>query len=101
MSSGGGGRGPGLPNAGDVSARRPSCVSLWVVPADDITGLTAEELAAGQWPEQTAEPGRPDEPYLVFIKREARGTHEHCGEGPGSSPMEALRRPGREVKGTP
>ena len=90
-----------LLNARDVFVRRPPCVSLWVVPADQITGLTAEELAAGRWPERAAEPGRPEESYLVFIKREARGTHEHSGEVQGSSPLQALHRAVSEVKVSP
>ncbi len=33
-----------LQNARDVFARRPDCVSLWVVPAAEIQSLTADEL---------------------------------------------------------
>jgi len=80
-----------LLNARDVFVRRPPCVSLWVVPADAITGITAEAVTAGEWPESPETPGGPEEPYLVFLKRLARGTHEHAGEVLAGSPVEALR----------
>jgi ring-1,2-phenylacetyl-CoA epoxidase subunit PaaB len=90
-----------LLNARDVFVRRPACVSLWVVRADQVAGLTAEELAAGEWPDHPDEPAGPAEPYLVFIKRQSRGAHEHCGEVQAGSPGEALRRAVREVEISP
>lgn len=86
-----------LLNARDVFVRRPACASLWVVPADQIAGLTAEQVAAGEWPDQPAEYAVPAEPYLVFIKRQTRGSQEHCGEVQAGSPGEALRRAVSEV----
>jgi ring-1,2-phenylacetyl-CoA epoxidase subunit PaaB len=76
--------------ARDVFVRRPHCVSLWVVPADQITSETAETLAEGQ---ATVESGgeRLAEPYWLFVKSQARGAHEHLGEVQAASPVEALR----------
>jgi 1,2-phenylacetyl-CoA epoxidase PaaB subunit len=72
-----------------------------VVPAESITGITADAAAAGEWPEPPEASGGPAEPYLVFIKRQARGTHEHCGEVQAASPAEALRRAVSEMQVSP
>jgi len=86
-----------LQNARDVFVRRPDCVSLWVVPADQISSLTAEALEQAGLP-ATPEGSADSQPYLVFIKRTQAGSHEHVGavlaaSGPAAL-GEAVRRYG-------
>ncbi|MGH2621175.1 MAG: phenylacetic acid degradation protein [Anaerolineales bacterium] len=83
-----------LQNARDVFVRRPDCVSLWVVPADNIFSLTAEELSRSGLPPAPAAEWELQR-YLVFIKRSQAGSHEHAGAvSAGSGPAalgEAVR----------
>ena len=78
-----------LQNARDVFVRRPDCVSLWVVPADQILSLTAEEIARVGHPPIPAAEGQ-HQPYLVFIKRTQVGSHEHVGAVAAASGPAAL-----------
>jgi len=78
-----------LQNARDVFVRRPDCVSLWVVPADQIFSLTAEELEQAGLP-PTPPAGGDLQRYLVFIKRSQAGSHEHVGAVSASSGPSAL-----------
>ena len=78
-----------LQNARDVFVRRPDCVSLWVVPADHILSLTAEELSRSGLPPAPAAGAEPQR-YLVFIKRTQAGSHEHVGAVSARSGQEAL-----------
>jgi ring-1,2-phenylacetyl-CoA epoxidase subunit PaaB len=84
-----------LMNARDVFARRPSTVSMWVVPEEAILARTAEELAADpSWSDAAADP-REAETYYVFQKRGQRRAMtfvEHSGEVEAASSLEALRR---------
>ncbi len=58
-----------LLNAREVFGRRPSCISLWVVPEQAITAATAQELA-GPLGEAiaAATPAGPQQAYHVFQK---------------------------------
>ena len=67
-----------LQNARDVFARRPECVSLWVVPAAEIHSLTADELERVGLPEPETESGSA-ETYQVFLKQTQIGSHGHVG----------------------
>ncbi|HLF37804.1 MAG TPA: hypothetical protein VI520_07710 [Anaerolineales bacterium] len=88
-----------LQNARDVFVRRPDCVSLWVVPADQIFSLTAEEIEQAGLPPPPAGNGD-SQRYLVLIKRTQAGSHEHVGAvSAGSGPAalgEAVRSFGTE-----
>lgn len=79
-----------LQNARDVFVRRPECSSLWVVPADRIVSLTAEQAEQGGPAKAETASGR-REPYLIFEKRSQIGSHEHAGELSAGSDEEALR----------
>jgi ring-1,2-phenylacetyl-CoA epoxidase subunit PaaB len=78
-----------LQNARDVFARRPECVSLWVVPAADIHSLTADELERMGVPEPGTENGTA-ETYQVFLKQTQIGSHGHVGSVQAASPADAL-----------
>lgn len=77
-----------LLNARDVFVRRPDCVSLWVVPADQITSRTAQEMEALTLPDagNDAEVER----YCVFVKLRNKGSHEFVGFVEAASPEGAL-----------
>jgi ring-1,2-phenylacetyl-CoA epoxidase subunit PaaB len=78
-----------LQNARDVFVRRPDCVSLWVVLADDIHSVTAEELKRSGLPASSGDTGA-SETYQVFLKQDQTGSHGHVGSVQASSPSEAL-----------
>ena len=78
-----------LQNARDVFARRPECVSLWVVPAAEIHSLTADELERIGLPELETEK-RTAETYQVFLKQTQIGSHGHVGSVEAASPSHAL-----------
>ena len=84
-----------LLNARDVHVRRPACASLWVAPADSITSVTAEELAANaDWLSTPESTNAKAETYLIFQKtsqRRAMTFVTHAGEVEARSPQEALR----------
>lgn len=83
-----------LQNARDVFARRPSCLSLWVVPADSIFARTALELENDSWPRETEDLASTAELYYVFQKRSQRQSMsyvDHTGEVRAASPSQALR----------
>ena len=83
-----------LLNGRDLFARRPSCHSLWVAPADAILAKTREELpAASAWKRPTSPSPTDQETYLVFVKqsqRRAMGFVEHIGSLQASTSLEAL-----------
>jgi ring-1,2-phenylacetyl-CoA epoxidase subunit PaaB len=85
-----------LLNARNVFVRRPTCLSLWVVPADAIMARTSQELAEDRdWQQQTAVEGAPEESYYVFQKQSQRRSMTyvtHAGEVTASSPAQALAR---------
>ena len=78
-----------LQNARDVFARRPECVSLWVVPAAEIHSITADELERMGPPELKSDDGDP-ETYQVFLKEIQVGSLAHIGSVQAASPAEAL-----------
>lgn len=87
-----------LLNARDVFGRRPSCISLWVVPERAIFSATAEELAADETQQALAAARRtaaeqPHTTFLVFQKtsqRRAMTFVAHVGEVEAASPQHAL-----------
>lgn len=81
-----------LENARDVFARRPMCLSLWVVPADAVFAKTAQELKDDWYAPPPADASL--ESYLVFQKQGqvARETFvAHVGQVDAASPAHALR----------
>jgi ring-1,2-phenylacetyl-CoA epoxidase subunit PaaB len=81
-----------LLNARDVFVRRPECVSLWVVRADRVYAVTAEELE--DKPDRFANLdliGETTEPYYVFQKIGPRGLHTHVGEVSARNAEEAMK----------
>ncbi len=85
-----------LLNARDVFVRRPSCVSLWVVPAKSIFAVTLEELEEDpDLLEQSADFGDEKETYLIFHKQSQRNSMtfvSHIGGIFARSPLEAMQQ---------
>lgn len=84
-----------LQNARDVFVRRPECVSIWVVPVEEIFSKTAQELATkGLAPEELARESRQTEiqTYCVFAKKRSAGTQTHIGAVEATSPEHAMKR---------
>jgi ring-1,2-phenylacetyl-CoA epoxidase subunit PaaB len=83
-----------LLNARDVFARRPECVSMWVVPATAIYSKTAEEIqnlsSADGWPpdSRSATP----ETYYVACKHKQAGTQTLVGSVEAAGPPLALAK---------
>jgi ring-1,2-phenylacetyl-CoA epoxidase subunit PaaB len=87
-----------LLNARDVFVRRPECTSLWIVPVEDITARSRQELAAeGPVEEQPAgeEPGL----FYVFAKHRPAGSQVLVGELQASSPVSALWKAQSQLEG--
>lgn len=81
-----------LLNARDVFVRRPDCVSLWVVRADQIFTRTQEELALHpEWIEGIQSAVAPTEAYYVFVKLTQKGQFSHVGEVEAENPPHALK----------
>ena len=81
-----------LLTARNVFARRPSVVSLWVVPASAVVSATAEELSDVESIETV---DAPVQTYLVFQKtghRRSMTFVDHVGELEASTPEDALRK---------
>jgi len=79
-----------LMNARDVFARRPACVSMWVVPVENIFSKTAEELEDWEPENKTLHPGS-GETYQVFRKTRHIGTQTFIGQVEAGSPEQALK----------
>lgn len=87
-----------LLNARDVFGRRPSCLSLWVVPARAIFSATAEELDTPEMQQSLANAretatAQPVQTYLVFQKTSQRRSMTfvaHVGAVQAASPQHAL-----------
>ena len=82
-----------LQNARDVFVRRPSAVSLWVVPADAILMVTREALEAnpGYLPNDESEDAV--RPYHIFTKTSQRRSMtyvRHAGQIEATTPEQAL-----------
>jgi ring-1,2-phenylacetyl-CoA epoxidase subunit PaaB len=80
-----------LLNARDVFARRPECISMWVVPVDAIFSITAENLQA-KTASSIIDQELPEEPYLFFIKARQNGTMSFAGAISAQSPDDGLRK---------
>ncbi|PYE55823.1 phenylacetic acid degradation protein [Deinococcus yavapaiensis] len=83
-----------LVTARTVFVRRPSAVSLWVVPADAIFAKTAEELQSREAPSEAPSPlaERPS-PFLAFRKTSHKRSMtfvDFAGQVDAVSPEEAL-----------
>ncbi len=89
-----------LLNARDVFGRRPSCVSLWVVPEQAILSATAEELAAAGAQQafaaaQATSTNQALKAYHVFQKKSQKHSMTfvaHVGEVQAATPQHALAR---------
>ncbi len=84
-----------LLNAKDVFVRRPNCLSMWVVPADQILAKTAQELADITWPPEAETAGPETQTYLVFQKQTQKPSDTYvifAGEVMAANPFQALRR---------
>ena len=83
-----------LQNARDVFVRRPSAVSLWVVPANAILMVTREELEENPgWLIKTDEKGVV-RPFHIFTKTSQRRSMtfvRHAGQIEATSPERALQ----------
>ncbi len=87
-----------LLNARDVFGRRPSCVSLWVVPEQAILSATVEELAADGVQQalaeaQVASTDQPLKTYYIFQKKSQKHSMTfvvHVGEVRATTPQHAL-----------
>ncbi len=82
-----------LLNARDVFARRPECVSMWVVPAQAIYSKTAEEVK-GLSGAGAGLPNKPESPtpetYYVACKYKQIGTQTLVGSLEAASPSLAM-----------
>lgn len=78
-----------LLTARDVFVRRPACVSLWVVPADQVSAQTREEL-------ENSTPGHDSStqadaiPFAIFVKWDHRSQHAYAGRLEAPSAPAAL-----------
>ena len=83
-----------LLNARNVFVRRPKAVSLWVVRADEIFSMTAEELAENAgWAEEEAQDEGPSQAYAIFQKASHRHSMtfmDYVGEVEASTTRQAL-----------
>lgn len=80
-----------LMNARDVFVRRPTCVSLWVVPAAAVFSRTAEELAEKPvLDENTDADNTATQIYIVFQKATHKAGYNYTGKVNAPTPSEAL-----------
>lgn len=79
-----------LLNARDVFARRPACISMWVVPVEAIYSKTAEELENWEVDHQASNEAS-SELYYVFNKQKSAGTQTLVGTIEAASPERALK----------
>lgn len=88
-----------LLNARDVFARRPTCLSMWVVPTSGILSKTRQELESWQTPRKV----RPVEviTFLVFCKHKPAGSHVYVGEIEAGSIEAALSAALEKYRSTP
>lgn len=78
-----------LLNARDVFARRPACISMWVVPVEAIFSKTAEELEGWQLNDEMKKVG-PADTYYIFNKQRSASAQTLVGTVNASSPEMAL-----------
>ena len=82
-----------LLTARNVFARRPAAVSMWVVPAERILSVTAEELAKGLEGLEADDEGTP-QTFLVFTKtshKQSLTFVDYVGEVEAGSARVALK----------
>ncbi len=90
-----------LLNARDVFVRRPTCHSLWVVPAESILSCTQQQIEAGEIELPPATEG-PLETYHVFQKSSQRRSMEyvqHVGQVQAANAEQALAQAVSEFAG--
>ncbi len=81
-----------LLNARDVFVRRPECAGLWVVPAERVFSLTAEEIAAHpDWADNVNPTAGEGEVFCVFVKPDHRRPHTYAGEVEAASAEGAMQ----------
>lgn len=84
-----------LLNARDVFVRRPSCYSLWVVPAEAIFSVTADQLEENpDLLSQSAASNSNNESYQIFHKQSQRNSMTyvtHAGKVEADNRFEAMR----------
>jgi ring-1,2-phenylacetyl-CoA epoxidase subunit PaaB len=80
-----------LMNARDVFVRRPTCVSLWLVPAAVVFSRTTEELAEKRLSHEPlqAENTAPQN-YIIFQKATHKAGYNYAGKVNASTPSQAL-----------
>ncbi|MBK8900179.1 MAG: phenylacetic acid degradation protein [Anaerolineaceae bacterium] len=84
-----------LQNARDVFVRRPSAVSLWVVPASAILMVTREELEANPEWNDGEESGAEVRPFHIFTKTSQRRSMtyvQYMGQVEATSAQAALQQ---------
>lgn len=85
-----------LLNARDVFVRRPSAVSIWVVPATSIFAITAEEMALNpDWHKEIIPADTPRQTFCIFTKQSQRRSMtyvEHVGEVVASTAVQAIHQ---------
>lgn len=83
-----------LQNARDVFVRRPDCVNIWVVRAEQIYARTAEQIAAGvlDYDQNELKKNGARETFCVFSKQKSAGTQTFMGEVQAASPVAAMRQ---------
>ena len=84
-----------LLNARDVFVRRPSAVSIWVVPATAVFAITAEEIELNpDWHNIVTE-DVPAKTYYIFTKQSQRRSMtyvEHVGEVTAPTAVQAIQQ---------
>lgn len=83
-----------LQNARDVFVRRPYCVSIWVIPAEQIYAKTAQQIAAGALEHDQQKFASSDtiKTFYVFAKRRSAGTQTLTGQVQAANPVAAMRQ---------
>jgi ring-1,2-phenylacetyl-CoA epoxidase subunit PaaB len=85
-----------LLNARDVFVRRPSAISVWVVPAAAIFAITAEEMEASPgWHDEPVAADAPQQTYHIFTKQSQRRSMtyvEHVGEVVAATAVQAIQQ---------
>ena len=95
-----------MQNAKDVFVRRPSCLSMWVVPAGLILAKTLQELADETWAEREPDtpPSAEPETYYVCQKQSQKPSDAYvvyAGRVEATTPVEALRQAMETLVDTP
>jgi len=82
-----------LLNGRDVFARRPECVSMWVVPAEAIYAYPTQEASSERGDEAAGESQQPEiEVYYVCCKHRPASPMTVVGKVEALSPPQAMQR---------